>query len=233
MSNDDYSEIENEIGKVSAVERELLERLSAIHNQFAVASVMNSDVESRLNDVIDEIESQLRSIVLENGEEALLVANAISAQSPREIPEVIQLKTKVAELHNDLKFERKRAIFLENEIRKISAKLFDTDYEIKQGAYLHRANLTARYLRWANLMGADMTGADLAGADLSWADLRVVNLTGATLRDTTLCGALLHGAILVGADLAGADLTGADLTSAYLDRADLSGATMPDGSTFS
>lgn len=81
-----------------------------------------------------------------------------------------------------------------------------------QGTQLIKANLNA-----AQLDGADLTGADLMGAQLVNANLSHANLSQAKLYRTNLSGAVLLGASLEVDSLAGVDLTG---------------AIMPDGTTY-
>lgn len=72
--------------------------------------------------------------------------------------------------------------------------------------FLYQSNLITKGDVKVNLSGANLVGAKLRGAELAEADLS-------------------------GANLSRADLTGADLTGTVLNRTNLSGATLPDGST--
>lgn len=101
-------------------------------------------------------------------------------------------------------------------------------------------------LAGVDLSGADLRGLDLSNGDFSGANLSRADLTGARLEGTKLKGANLSHAVLrdayIGAGVRGADLTHADLTGATLTfvfladvnnaRADLTGATMPNGTTY-
>ena len=92
--------------------------------------------------------------------------------------------------------------------------------------------------RLRNLIRQDFHGANLVGADLSSADLHYADLGGANLRNANLANSYLWHANLEGANLNGANLEGAKLKAewrtvndAKMTGADLTGATMPDGST--
>lgn len=98
-------------------------------------------------------------------------------------------------------------------------ELYERSYRFEIFANLANADLRDAQLIAANLEGANLTEADLQGANLAGADLRGANLHGANLTDANLRGANLNGANLTGANLRGANLI-----------ADLTGATMPDGS---
>jgi uncharacterized protein YjbI with pentapeptide repeats len=115
------------------------------------------------------------------------------------------------------------------------------------GADLSYAKLSGANLSEANLYQASLIEADLSQAQLTLADLRATKLSAANLREADLRGADLAGANLTAlvvspagakyirttygseADLTGADLTGANLTEADIGDANLTGATMPDG----
>jgi uncharacterized protein YjbI with pentapeptide repeats len=106
--------------------------------------------------------------------------------------------------------------------------------------FLYEAQLIQKDKPIVPLSGADLTDADLSGADLRGANLRVADLRGAYLSRAVLFGADLSDAVLFDADLSDARLSGADLsgirgfTPEELEAAafSLSGATMPDGSTY-
>jgi len=95
-----------------------------------------------------------------------------------------------------------------------------------QNANLHKANLKRVYLRSSNLKGANLQDANLEGAYVSNAQLQGANLKGANLKRVRLVTSNLEGANLEGANLLGADL----VENTKLHRANLKGATMPDGS---
>ncbi len=95
-----------------------------------------------------------------------------------------------------------------------------------QNANLHKANVKRVYLRSSNLKGANLQDANLEGADVSNAQLQGANLKGANLKRVRLVTSNLEGANLEGANLLGADL----VENTKLHRANLKGATMPDGS---
>ena len=116
------------------------------------------------------------------------------------------------------------------------------------GADLEGANLSARYLPFANLestncrrallsrswlVGAFLVGANLEGADLASAMLNSSVLVGASLTSANLSYANLHDAflpesVLHQANLAYANFTDADLTGANLTGANLTGANLKD-----
>jgi uncharacterized protein YjbI with pentapeptide repeats len=110
-----------------------------------------------------------------------------------------------------------------------------------------RRNFPKADLRLADLQGADLREVNLSGANLSGANLKRANLFHAQLVETDLSQANLEEAGLYRANLQGANLTQANLRRAYLSSADLTdanvtdeqlswagdltGATLPDGST--
>lgn len=95
-----------------------------------------------------------------------------------------------------------------------------------QNANLHKANLKRVYLRSSNLKGANLQEANLEGADVSNAQLQGANLKGANLEGVRLVTSNLEGANLEGANLKGTEIG----ANTKLERANLKGATMPDGS---
>ncbi|MDJ0619531.1 MAG: pentapeptide repeat-containing protein [Calothrix sp. MO_192.B10] len=131
-----------------------------------------------------------------------------------------------------------------------------------RGAILNQAQLCQANFYQAKLMGAQLEGANLSHANLRKADLNEAVLTEACLQGTqliktNLSQAKLNGADLTGADLMGTQLVNADLSNANLSQAklyrtnlsgavllgasiavddlaeaDLTGAIMPDGSTY-
>lgn len=113
-------------------------------------------------------------------------------------------------------------------------------------ADLSGANFDQTNLRQAAFYGAKLIGTNLLGANLSNAKLVYAKLKGSRLRNANLSNADLKFADFQQADLSAANLTGADLTNAdlsytnlrkailggaKLDSTNLTGATMPDGST--
>ena len=113
-------------------------------------------------------------------------------------------------------------------------------------ADLSGANFNKTNLRQAAFYGAKLIGTNLLGANLSNAKLVYAKLKGSRLRNANLSNADLKFADFQQADLSAANLTGADLTNAdlsytnlrkailagaKLDSTNLTGATMPDGST--
>mgnify|MGYP003627772502 CR=1 FL=1 len=93
---------------------------------------------------------------------------------------------------------------------------------------LRGANLSAKNLRAAHLMGAYLIGTNLSGSNLAGADLRGAWLTRANLKRANLHGADLRGARLVGADMAGANLRMTDFRDASLAGANLTGARLKE-----
>ena len=119
--------------------------------------------------------------------------------------------------------------FLDLTDQKLSVKLSgwsgNTDDAGEQVAYVSKARLQFRRLRYANLEGAylanaDLTGVDLRGANLQHADLRYARLWGATLD-----GAVMHQADLEGANFRATNLNNVILHSTKnLSQRQLSGA---------
>lgn len=110
-------------------------------------------------------------------------------------------------------------------------------------AELAEARLSGVDLREASLVGAKLDGAiltdaNLGGAQMVGAQLVGAKLVNANLREAKLMAARLISAELDGADFAGADLTAANLRDAIISdeqrlmAAELSGATMPDGTKY-
>ena len=100
-----------------------------------------------------------------------------------------------------------------------------------QIAFVKKARLTRRDLRYADassvfLVRADLSLANLQRAILQGANLQGAILSGANLQGATLTDANLQGAILSGANLQGAILSGANLQGANLHRANFEGAIL-------
>jgi len=99
---------------------------------------------------------------------------------------------------------------------------FPADYDLTEsGAYLIAP-------------GVDLSKTLLSGMYLATVQLTGANLKEADLQRSDLAAAHLEGANLTGANLTGANLRGANLTGAVCDRtcfidANLTGATLPDG----
>ena len=120
-------------------------------------------------------------------------------------------------------------------------------YEIRPGANLKGAKLTG-----ANLAEADLTGANLTGANLTRANLKGANLADANLKGANLTHANLEGANLVAGPPTAEDFAywgieippwrdrvaieereavkKLEVALRKLNSANLTGATMPDGS---
>lgn len=77
---------------------------------------------------------------------------------------------------------------------------------------LSDANLSNRYLLYANLRFADLSGANLICADLLGADLSGANLSDANLLGANLIGANLSDAKFTGSELGGTVLVNIDLS---------------------
>ncbi|MGH2412598.1 MAG: pentapeptide repeat-containing protein [Microcystaceae cyanobacterium] len=126
------------------------------------------------------------------------------------------------------------------------------NFPLPMREFLTRYSLGERNFRGLDLAGADLSEinlshADLRGANFSHANLRGANLKSADLRKANFRNANLRVAYLANCDLTGANLSDADLSQAHLNDANLSevtfkrvqcyktsltGATLPDGSTW-
>jgi len=99
-------------------------------------------------------------------------------------------------------------------------------------AKLNLAKLEAVDFSQANLMHVDFSDASLVNANLTGATLIKSNLTGAELVNADLSHANLKQAKLNRANLSGAVLLGANIEMVDLTETNLTGATMPDGSSY-
>jgi Pentapeptide repeats (8 copies) len=99
-------------------------------------------------------------------------------------------------------------------------------------AILVKANLTGANLQRSHLKNTDLSQAQLEGANLTDANLEGANFTGANLTEARLTGANLTGIKLNRAKLTGANLEGAIWEGVDWTEADLTAATMPDGSLY-
>ena len=113
---------------------------------------------------------------------------------------------------------------------------------------LHNANLEKSNMFWVRLElaelydanmqqtcfeGADMSGVSMFRADLKRAILNYATVQRADLRLADMRGAQFHSARMQGADLTGAFLEGAIWVNEFQQPADLTNATLPDGTRFS
>ncbi len=109
--------------------------------------------------------------------------------------------------------------------------------ESYEEALKHNANLEGVQLRGADLKDVNIRMLNMKGVDLWLADLRGAKLAGTNLQDANLYGALLEGAAINYKDRGiefkwtEAPDDGNDIPL-FFPKTDFSGATLPDGNTF-
>ena len=117
------------------------------------------------------------------------------------------------------------------DLKRIDLRGADLREATLSGADLRNANLSEVNLQGANINGANLEGVDLCNANLYGVNFKHANLTKTNLKGANLTKANLSKANLAGAELAGvnlleANLAGTNLTNANLGQANLKGARL-------